>query len=68
MVANRGLYVPIQHKITRFRKQISQIILGISYKEMKINEYIKGVLIHLIGTYAQLSQSIYLQKLNYTVI
>ena len=40
-------------------------LLGITYREMKTNEYIKGVMISLIGTYEPILQSIRRRKLKW---
>ena len=54
----------ISTKIQGFENKSNRKLLGITYKEMKTNEYIKDVMISLIGTYEPILQSIRHRKLN----
>ena len=52
-------------KLQGFENKSHRKLLGITYREMKTNEYIKGVMISLIGTYEPIVQSIRRRKLKW---
>ena len=43
--------ISVNKNITRFENKSHRKLLGITYKEMKTNKYIKDLMIRLIGTY-----------------
>ena len=51
-------------KLQGFENKSHRKLLGITYKEMKSNEYIKYVMTILIGTYEPTLQSIHRRKLK----
>ena len=54
-----------QQKLQGFENKSHRKLLGITYKEMKTNEYIKDVMISISGTYEHILQSIRRRKLKW---
>ena len=58
MVANLGHKYPFNKKLQGIANKSHRKLLGITYKEMKTNEYFKDVIISLIVKYEPILQSI----------